>query len=708
MKLFIFISAIITGIIFPELSKGQSGWFYVNPLPQNNSLYSISIVNSNTAYTVGDYGMILKTVNGGINWTRQSNFNIVGILRSVSCFDGFNCIAAGLAGTTARTSNGNDWYFHCLNTSAFMFGVSMPLQDIAFTVGESGRIYKTTNGGVNWVQQQSGTTSLLVNVVFQNINTGIIVGENGTILKTTNGGSNWISLSLNTTIDFFGVNFLNANTGIAVGGNLDKSDSGIIIRTNNGGLNWHTQIDGLSNLIYAADMYDADNYVCTGDEGLICRTSNAGINWSQQYTATRFSINSVAYSDAGNVLSVGFQGEILKSSNSGINWYSLSKSASYEDINGLDYVDMNTGYFCGNKGTILKTTNGGNDFTIQNSITTKNLFSVSMLNDNFGFVCGDSGIILKTTNGGLNWLMQSISTSKQISSVYTVSSANACAAGKDGLILTTTNSGNSWLRISAGVTSNLNSVSFVPASQTGYAVGDNGKIFKSTNGGLNWSSIKSINIADLSDVQVINEQTLYVLSPVTLLHKSTNGGMSWQTLFEDPEVSLFKMSFLDNNGYLCGGGLGAGNILRTSNGGVNWYNQYINTTSRMLDIESLSSDVAVTTGQLGTILKTTTGGFPVGITNHNSHSAENFYLKQNYPNPFNPETVIGYNISKSGKAEIKVYDITGRLAKVLINKFHLPGYYEIKFSGTGFPTGVYFYKLITQDFEETRRMLLLK
>jgi len=85
-----------------------------------------------------------------------------------------------------------------------------------------------------------------------------------------------------------------------------------------------------------------------------------------------------------------------------------------------------------------------------------------------------------------------------------------------------------------------------------------------------------------------------------------------------------------------------------------------------------------------------------------------FKLYQNYPNPFNPSATISFSIPKGSLMKLKIYDITGREIKTLVNEFKNSGTYEISFNGSGLTSGVYFYKLQADNFSETRQMILIK
>lgn len=87
---------------------------------------------------------------------------------------------------------------------------------------------------------------------------------------------------------------------------------------------------------------------------------------------------------------------------------------------------------------------------------------------------------------------------------------------------------------------------------------------------------------------------------------------------------------------------------------------------------------------------------------------DKFSLRQNYPNPFNPVTKIKFDIPKHSNAKIIIYDLLGKLITTLVNEQLQPGSYSVDWDGSGFASGVYFYSLVTDQYTETKRMVLLK
>ena len=85
-----------------------------------------------------------------------------------------------------------------------------------------------------------------------------------------------------------------------------------------------------------------------------------------------------------------------------------------------------------------------------------------------------------------------------------------------------------------------------------------------------------------------------------------------------------------------------------------------------------------------------------------------FVLNQNYPNPFNPSTVLSFQLPVAGFISLKVYDINGREISELVNENLSAGEYKINFNGSALPSGVYYYKLTSDNFSETKKMILIK
>lgn len=112
--------------------------------------------------------------------------------------------------------------------------------------------------------------------------------------------------------------------------------------------------------------------------------------------------------------------------------------------------------------------------------------------------------------------------------------------------------------------------------------------------------------------------------------------------------------------------------------------------------------------QVGDEIIFSTVDVPVGVTNNYHEIPARFNLSQNFPNPFNPSTIIEYEIPFDSKVEIIVYDVLGRTIKTLVNEVKPRGRDSVLFNPDYLPSGIYFYRLTTPYFSQTKKMIYLK
>ncbi len=101
-------------------------------------------------------------------------------------------------------------------------------------------------------------------------------------------------------------------------------------------------------------------------------------------------------------------------------------------------------------------------------------------------------------------------------------------------------------------------------------------------------------------------------------------------------------------------------------------------------------------------------GVIVGIKDDFSAVPSEWTLEQNHPNPFNPVTEISYNVQAATIVTLNVYDILGREVATLVDEVQQPGEYSVMFDAFSLPSGIYFYRLKTGEYSNTKKMLLLK
>ncbi len=714
LYIFSFLLILSTSNIF-----SQSGWYWQNPLPQGNDLNCVKFINNNTGIAVGRLGTIIRTTNGGLSWNVQSFSNSVS-LNSISVVDSLRILVCGDSGRVMKSSNGG------LNWLSIPSGTGLNLNKILFLnnltgyiVGNGGVLLETTNQGNNWFLGQSGTTNNLYTIYFKNQFTGYLSGS-GIYRITTNGGSVWSTYSLSTGVSFRDIVFLDSNTGFGAGNYQHfPSPNGIVYKTTNGGLNW-----SLSGSFSLPDCYSVVfkdmGTGCIASYYNIMQTTNSGASWVQSYPTLGAL---VSLEKANNsTYACGNGGSILKSTNFGLNWENQTNPFTGNANSDVFFINEMSGYICGNSSsdsTILRTTNGGANWT-ELAAPKRILFSLFFTSYSTGYCVGGSNIVYKTTNAGINWINYQTSSVNGFRVVYFVNTNTGFASGYGSNIYKTTNGGLNWEFKYSGEAGTIYSFSF-PSLNIGYAVEARYGILKTTDNGNTWSYTPYIsNFININKVCFINNTTgfvfgLYMTSSSRIL-KTTNSGMNWQPVLQvvaDTPIQDFDVSSSGIAYVVCE----YGKIYKSLDTGNHWGQQISITDNKLNRVRVMNDSIAYIVGDYKTIIKTSNGGGGIiGIKPFNSQIPHSFSLHQNYPNPFNPVTKIQFEIPllrgvSGGRGvftKILIYDLLGREITTLVDEQLKPGTYEVEWDGTGFASGVYFYSLITSDYIETKRMVLVK
>ncbi len=513
----------------------QPDWKWQNPLPTGNNLNDVYFVGTQTGWVVGDFGNILKTSNGGSDWSIQSS-GFTNKLNSVYFVDTQTGWAVGANGIILKSSNGGQsWQAQNSGTANSLLSVNFTDAQTGWAVGTGGTILKTSNGGSSWQSQSSGTFNQFNSVYFPDAQTGYAVGFPGTILKTNNGGQSWQAQSCEPTNWLTSVHFTDAQTGWAVGRN------GTILKASNGGSSWQNQSSGTTNHLYSVHFTDSQTGWAIGNVGTILQTSNGGQSWQAQSSGTTNSLHSAHFTDAQTGWVVGEAGILLKTSNSGQSWQAQNNGAT-DRLCSVQFTDAQTGWVVGWHGTILKTSNGGQSWQAQSSGTTNLFYSVRFTDTQTGCAVGTNGIILRTSNGGLSWQAQNSGTTKWLLSIHFSDTQTGWVVGLDGMILKTSNGGQSWQAQIGPTTNHLNSVNFIDG-QTGWAVGEKGTILKTSNGGQNWQAQSSGTTNPLYSVHFTDIQTGWVVGLDGMILKTTNGGQTWQVKSSGAKNDLYFVHF---------------------------------------------------------------------------------------------------------------------------------------------------------------------
>lgn len=578
----------------------DTGWSWLNPLPQGNTLRDVSFANPLSGTAVGDAGTIIRTTDGGQSWMRLRSGTSED-LWGVSFTDEFHGIAVGANGAVVRTTDGGEtWITRSINSINTLRSVTFTDASTGVAVEDLGRVFRTTDGGDTWSQLPSPGIFGLLGVAFTDANTGTAVGFNGSILRTTNGGSQWLMQNSGTTQHLFAVFFATPELGYAVG------TGGVILRTINGGTTWSNLTTGTFQPLYSVSFADSLRGAAVGLPGTNYRTTDGGLTWFSQSSGTEDFLWKVEFVNDGIGFAVGNNGTIMSSSDGGSQWYTQS-SGTTNSLFGVCFTDVNRGTAVGDLGRIVRTVNGGTTWVQQASGTTRSLWSVSFSDALLGLAVGNTGTILRTTNAGTTWNQQTSNTINQLLAVSFADGSVATAVGNSGTILRSTDGGITWAGQTSGVLVSLNSVDMIDAA-TAVSVGGGGSILRTTNGGATWVLQNSATTQTLNGVSFVDINNGFVVGANGVILRTTNGGTTWTPQSSGTSFVLNSAAFSSPN---AGSAVGVGGtILRTTNGGTTWRRQASNTTNYLSSVSFVNDMVGTTVGAGGTILKTTTGGDP--------------------------------------------------------------------------------------------------
>ena len=405
------------------------------------------------------------------------------------------------------------------------------------------------------------------------------------------------------------------------------------------------------------------------NSAFIIQYSNA--QWIQQTSGTGGSLYDIEMINESTGWICGAGGTILKTTNGGENWISIPNPAVGKPLLDIDVVDANTMYCVGFFETILKSTNAGaNWFAIRNGTVggTASYYTCSFINKDTGWICGDLQKILRTKDGGMTFDSTYIFVVDMFH-IYFKNPLEGLVTGEGSIVRRSSDGGVSWYQANINLPTNQPGFAdFVFLDQnTGFMPARDGRIFKTTDFGNNWDSISKIIFINeqIRTVDFVNFTTGFVGGSTAHLYKSTDGGFNWAR---------------ENIGFLT-----------------------------ILKLRFVNDTVGWVVGTSGRIFKTTTGGEPlVGIAN-NTINIDNFELSQNYPNPFNNQTTIEFDIKRKGNYSLVIYDCLGRKRDEVFNEYLGAGSYSVSFNGDELQSGVYFYRLSADgNVVGTRKMALVK
>jgi hypothetical protein len=715
----------IASILIISSIKLNAQWKQVNIGPVGGKINSIAVIPIGTGGTTvfaGTESGIIRLTDNGTNWTSvNSSFTY--------CFAsiGPNIFAGTVSGVILSTDNGNTWTAPNTNMNYFITALAVNNTTIFAGTYQNG-IFRSTDNGASWTAADSGLGA------FQNLVTSLAVNPNGTngatiyagtasgLCFSTDNGNSWSTLVSNYLGPLQFINCITVNGSIIFVG----TPGGIIRST--GGNSFEKADTGLANgtSIFSILINNSDTFI--GTTAGVYLSPDSGVTWTAVNNGLPVSpsqVYSVAASSnsASEVnLYAGTNNGVYLSTNNGTSWTGENSGVVGPQVNcfageGSKVFAVTTGPPDYNNTWLLYSSDYGTTWKVAADSGLSGFVANLTLTDSGLYAVSNNGVFYSSNNGE-NWrsINGGIMNTTDPTTLVTNGSNLIAATQSNGLFLSTDN-GESW-NITGGSSQQYVYTLYSFGSKV-FTGGSNG-IYISVDGGKNWA-ISNDTLTDVGTILSIGSNLFAVREPVyprtgldTTQHPgglflSIDSGKTWlphnflpDTLFIGGPVAVYGSNIFMALG-------GENGVYFSSNNWTTWNsmgNGLPNETIIALFVNdsSIFAGVGINYGIWQRRLSEITGmNQPPSLNIPGS-----FKLEQNYPNPFNPSTVISWQLAAGSFVTLKVYDILGREVKTLVNERQSAGTHSVTFNAAGLSSGVYFYRISTGSFVQTKKLMVIK
>lgn len=381
-----------------------------------------------------------------------------------------------------------------------------------------------------------------------------------------------------------------------------------------------------------------------------------------------------------------FAGEygVWLSTNNGLNWARFTNGlvlGNGAEVYSLASSGQNT--FAGIDRVYLSTNFGTSWIADTNGMPSSQYFYITSLAISGNYVFAGTYYylhigqgIFRTTVNGSNWtqINTGLPAGTNVASILVNVNGIFIGTYSSG-IYNSTNNGDSWIAFNNGIPSSSHITSIVTAGNVMYASSYDGHIYSSTNNGNIWVNTNNGFSTSIITTLATSGSTVFVGTQNMGIFKSTNNGLAWY-------------------------GVGMGILPVGGDTSAAWIHAIIcNNTYAFCAPEYGNNGRGIYRRPLSEL---------TAIKEINSEIPEIYSLSQNYPNPFNPSTIIKYDLSKSSAVKLIIYDAVGREVKTLVNENQNAGSYKVEFDGSNLSSGLYYYKIQSGEFTQTKKMVLIK
>ncbi len=637
-----------------KTTDGGATWSKIRFYKQNHGT-GIIFIDTLKGWASTETDGVLKTTDGGQTWIAKPYPGIW--LYGIDMLDSLRGWVAGTR--IIKTINGWDSSTTQFTPPGCQYSISIGDTLTVWTAGGMGSsarpatIIRTTDGGMTWVVDTTLTHDHIFHGVDGHLQTNnvTVVGEGGAIIRSTNAGATW-RVTRNVDIgstSLLNVTFWEVNQGWAVG------TYGVITHTVNGGTVWRRQTSGVSSFLYGVSFADSQyGKICT-DGGGVLGTRNGGNTWAGESTGAASPLWNIDYPDTAFAVAVGgYYGPL----NSGIRDQGLGVREKGEIASSSRFPS----------GTPRNDTLRSDTLPLKETSLDccKRQGRQEGTNPTTAY-----RTITRTTNGGATWIAQNTN-ENPLYGVKFITRGHGWACGDGGTVLHTTDLGATWQTQTTGVTNGLYWITFQDTLH-GWTCGSGGRALWTTDGGNTWNIGASGVTQYLNSIAFTDTLTGFAVSDNGLIIKSTDGGRNWL-----PDTSKCYANFPA--------------------------------------VFALDSTHVWTVGSFGMVLgwgEAGNTGIEQGSTGAGGQGRKDIALGQSYPNPTRGIASFEYELAKTEKVRVRVYNIAGQAVRTLVEGLEPAGRHVVVWDGKDAygrkaGSGTYFYCFEAGGRKAVRKLIVIR
>ena len=745
-----------------KTTDGAESWRIIE-VPWLNKLLDVYFPTAATGFVVGQNGLILKSVDGGESWIKI-DIRYTNNLHRVVFRNTTQGWVIGEKGLILYTSDGGEsWQQQTSQSREDLKGIAVVDDSTLVITGKNRTLLLTHNDGQIWQANEPAGLNEQSSYDFNDVyfideNRGWIGGSEtitdwhikAILFKTTDGGRSWNEIIIkdaryqDKTVGRGGifqsivqVYFYDDVRGICTQtASEGYSGEALVLwgpfSSRDGGASWYCEMPGRMEMFSALTRFfvlSPNRIIRVGYRGEFIHSDDGGQTWKFPNTNAR-GFDGFRFRGAGKVLAFRYDEQ------SGFcNWVSLDRGCTWKTFvpkvydyagNGTDRPQFSSlgfsmkgsfwkiGYESSTKTyNLYESHDDGNTwYWVEDSLSSPEPYRYFLNPDTVisykldvqesGLTSWVAGLIFYYSHDGSrsyrklnipgiwNELTPVDVAYPSINSHFFINGLIGYLAGSDGNILKTVDGGQSWKNVNSGVSDDLLDVQFLDKN-TGFAVGKFGRILKTEDGGESWRKTNSGTQEAIYTIAFKNNLEGWVGTESGLRY-TINGGETWQAVplrYQHGPVCYINFdpqgNFYASRNYV------------TEDEGF-WRLWKLDPPWESFDYEYLLYLPASDAGVRAPIPRSS----PVTLQ-----------LEQNYPNPFNANTTICYHLGQSGKITLEIYNLQGQLLRTLVQGQQQTGPQMERWdgrtdNGSAASSGVYLYKLQTEDMVKSKKMILLR